>query len=74
MSQKIKNKDVITIREGSKNKGVFVNLDEKIKQAPVSAWLSVDLKKKEISLQGSPVLKTVELLFDLDEIIEFYNR
>jgi len=73
-SQRLRVGDVISIREGSKSKGLFDVLADRIKEAPAVEWLAIDLKKKEIKVQGLPVLKTEELLFDLDEIIEFYNR
>src|SRR3990167_1918892 len=46
--------DVIKIREGSKRKGIFNNLAEKLKEYKPPAWLAFDLEKMEGKMQAKP--------------------
>ena len=66
--------DVITIREGSRKKIIFSKLDEEIKNIKLPPWLSVDINKKEIKVEGEPMTDTTELLFDARSVLEFYTR
>ena len=66
--------DIITIREGSKKKGIFAKLDEEFKNIKVPAWLSMNPEKKEIKVEGEPSTDTTELLFDVRSVLEFYTR
>lgn len=69
---KIGNK--ITIREASKGKPLFANLDEKIKAQNIPAWLTLDAVKKEAKVQGSPKLNPTEVNFDISAVLNFYSR
>ncbi|MBO05478.1 MAG: 30S ribosomal protein S4 [Parcubacteria group bacterium] len=75
-SYKVKEKDQIAIREGSKNKGMFAGLEDKIKKdgGRVPSWIKFDLPKKEAVIQGRPALKKGETLLDLNTVIEFYSK
>jgi len=73
-SYKLTDNDVISIREGSKEKKIFENIDEKIAERTENNWLSVDVKKKTVTIQAVPTLSGTDLLFDLDVVIEFYSR
>jgi len=66
--------DVITIREGSKSKGIFAKLDEEFKNIKFPAWMSVNVEKKEIKIEGEPTTDKSELLFDVGSVLEFYTR
>ena len=66
--------DVITIREGSKNKVIFSKIDEEIKNIKLPSWLSLNVEKKEIRVEGQPSTDTTELLFDVRSVLEFYTR
>ena len=66
--------DVITIREGSKNKVIFSKLDEEFKSVKFPAWISVNTEKKEIKVEGEPATVATELLFDVRSVLEFYTR
>ncbi len=66
--------DKITIREGSMKKGLFSDLDERLKKSQTPAWLTVDADKKTITVQGAPKLTQEELLFDIGQVLEFYSR
>ncbi len=73
-SYSVKVGDKITIREGSKNKGIFSKLDEELKNAATPAWLVIDGGKKEISIAAEPSVDMSELLFDVRAVLEFYTR
>ena len=66
--------DIIAIRNGSKAKGIFSNLDEELKTAKWPNWMIVELTKKEIKIQDQPFTDANELLFDVRAVLEFYTR
>lgn len=66
--------DKITIREASLGKGIFSNLDEKLKDHKYPSWLAFDLAKKECKVQGAPKLALSEANFDATAVLNFYSR
>jgi small subunit ribosomal protein S4 len=66
--------DIISIREGSKNKVVFAKLDEDLKNIQLPAWIKVDFETKTITVAGEPSVEISELLFDPIAVLEFYTR
>ena len=66
--------DVLTIREGSKGKGIFAKFDEEQKNAKTPAWIKVDGAKREIKVEGQPGTEASEVLFDIRSVLEFYTR
>jgi len=73
-SYKVEKGDVISIREGSKKKPVFSDVDERSKAKEIPAWIAYDVEKKQWSIQGIPAIGTEVLLFDLDTAIQYYKR
>lgn len=73
-SHKVRKGDVITVREGSKTSGLFVELAEKHEGAAVPTWLSLDIKKLTATVVGAPVYNPSETLFDPDQVMEYYSR
>ena len=73
-SHRVKVGDQITIREGSKQTGLFVNLNETHEAAGVPAWLSFDVKKMSGSMKSTPIYNPAETLFDPEQVMEFYSR
>lgn len=73
-SMRTKIGDVIEVREGSKGKGIFATLDEKIKSANIPAWVGLDAEKKTAKIVGKPLLVQSDNMFDLNAVIEFYSR
>lgn len=73
-SHKVRKGDVITVREGSKTSGLFVELGEKHEGAAVPTWLSLDIKKLTATVVGVPVYNPTETLFDPDQVMEYYSR
>lgn len=73
-SYKVRNGDIITVREGSKTSGLFVELAEKHEELGVPAWLSLDIKKLTATVVGMPVYNPTETLFDPELVMEYYSR
>lgn len=73
-SHKLRQDDVIAVREGSKSTGLFIALEETHESASVPAWLSFDLKKTEGKLTATPTYEPSEILFDPAQVLEYYSR
>lgn len=73
-SFKVEVGDVIGIREGSKNKPLFISLDERLKTVKIPAWLKLNFDKKEVVVDGVPVAQNSDLLFNVATVLEFYTR
>lgn len=73
-SHRVKVGDVISVREGSRQTGLFVNLAETHEATGVPAWLSFDVKKLEGSMKAAPAYNPAETLFDPEQVMEYYSR
>jgi len=73
-SHKVRIGDVITVREGSKATGPFVNLADTHEGTGVPTWLSLDIKKLSANVTGIPTYNPAETLFDPEQVLEFYSR
>jgi small subunit ribosomal protein S4 len=73
-SYQVKIGDVISIREGSKNKALFATLDEKLKTVKIPSWLKLNFDKKEVTVDGIPQAPQSELLFNVGTVLEFFSR
>ncbi len=73
-SHKVRIGDVITVREGSKQTGIFVQIADTHESAAVPAWLSIDIKKLTATVTGLPVYNPAETLFDPEQVMEYYSR
>ena len=73
-SSKVKIGDVIAIREGSLNKGLFAGLDERFKEQKIPSWLTLDTAKREAKVQGMPKIAPQELAFDVSAIFQYYSK
>jgi len=65
---------VISVREGSKDKHMFIALDEKNKDQTIPAWLKLDLGKKLVTVVGSPAFDPLLIPFNLTTVLEYYRR
>lgn len=66
--------DKIGIREGSKNKGPFAGLAEKLAGKTTPEWIGFDLQKTEATIKGEPVFGQAESNINFGVILEFYSR
>ena len=70
----IKKGDKISIREGSKNKNIFADIENSVKESTTPSWIKVNLKDLSIEMIAHPILNKIETHFDLQQVIEFYKR
>lgn len=73
-SHRVRVNDVISVREGSKQTGLFVQIAETHESAQVPAWLALDIKKLSATVTGLPVYNPAETLFDPEQVMEYYSR
>jgi len=66
--------DLVAIRENSKKKPLFKNVDDKLKEQRIPSWLLLNKEKKEAKVQGLPKIPANELSFDVFQIFQYYNR
>lgn len=66
--------DKIGIREGSRGKGPFTGMAEKLAGRTTPEWLSFDLQKGEATIKGEPVFGQTESNINFGVILEFYSR
>jgi len=71
-SYELKSGDIIKVREGSRGKGVFGNIAEKIKDYSPPAWISFDANIMEGKILDKPI--NTEGFIDLNAVLEFYSR
>jgi|OM-RGC.v1.015716521 ribosomal protein S4, bacterial/organelle type len=73
-SQTVRVGDVIAVREGSKQSGLFTNFTDTHEPTAVPSWLSFDAKKLAANVTGTPTVSASDTLFDIDQVLEFYSR
>jgi small subunit ribosomal protein S4 len=73
-SYSVRENDVIGIRPGSKDNGIFRELAEKLKDRRAPNWLEVDPLKFTATVKGLPSYKDKEPNLNFESILEFYNR
>jgi len=71
-SYEVKTGDIVKIREGSKNKKIFENLADRLKDYNSPAWVSFDLGGLEGKILSKP--KNTGTFLDLNAVLEFYSR
>jgi len=70
----VKENDVITIREGSRGSKLFSELENKEKEIQAPDWMVWNKDKKELSIKSSSFTEKADLMFDLGQVIEYYQR
>ncbi len=73
-SYKVRENDVITVREGSKDSVMFTGLVDTHEATSIPAWLSFDLKKTTGTVKSTPTFDPAESLFDPAQVLEYYSR
>lgn len=67
-------KDVVSIREGSKSSLLFKDAKEKLDAGGKPNWITVDAPKLAATISGVPKYDKGETGFDFASVIEFYSR
>jgi small subunit ribosomal protein S4 len=70
----VKKGDVIEIRKVSLNKGLFKDLETKLKKFKPPSWLSLDKKEWKATVLSLPSRGETMVPVDLQKIVEFYSR
>lgn len=71
----LKKGDKISIKESSKDRKIFADLKEKLKnKKDIPAWLKFDIDKLEGEVVGSPEIDLKKMPFDISLVAEFYSR
>lgn len=73
-SQRIKAGDKIIIKDSSKKKKLFENLDTALKKYNPPSWIKLDKTEKEIEIIGIPSSEDNEFKINTTSIIEFYSK
>lgn len=73
-SHRVRPNDVISVREGSRQTGLFINLNETHEAAGLPAWVTFDVKKMEGTMKAAPVYNPAETMFDPEQVMEYYSR
>ncbi len=73
-SRQLRIGDKISIRQGSREKAIFKNIEEKVKKASIPAWLSMDKKTLEAEIKKYPKIDDVQLAGELSAVFEHYSR
>lgn len=71
-SQQLSEKDIITIREGSKTSPLFQDISTKVTQKDLPNWLKFDEKTATATVLGRP--RTEDGFLDFSSVMEFYSR
>ena len=66
--------EIVSIRENSKKKPLFKDIDTKLIEQRIPSWLALNKEKKEAKVQGLPKIPANELSFDVFQIFQYYNR
>jgi len=74
-SYRLKKGDTISVREGSRQSGLFAHLGgEEASARSVPNWLSVDLGTMTAKVEGEPAYTAAEIPLDYPAVFEFYSR
>lgn len=73
-SYRAKPNDVIAVRDGSKDSGLYTNLSDRLKEHRAPAWLVVDADKKEGTLVSAPAWGAQDSIVDFGAVFEYYTR
>ena len=66
--------DEISIRDNKVGKGVFTDLDERLKNHQIPGWLHLDKASKKGKVVSIPAGEDLKEVYDPKLIVEFYSR
>ncbi|MDP2677065.1 MAG: 30S ribosomal protein S4 [bacterium] len=73
-SFQVRDGDVITIRPQSKGKGIFQDLEIRLKKHATPEWLLLDKEKMIGTVKGMPRADMFDIPANLNSVMEFYSR
>jgi len=73
-SYRVKKGDIIAIKPLKLPKGIFRNLEAKMKKQKSPSWLTFDIKKSEGQVTGEPSFIEAAPPAEISSIFEYYSR
>lgn len=73
-SYRVSKGDVVSIRDGSKESGLFSGLPEKLKEFKSPSWVAYNLEANEGALAEEPRYSKEDTPADLGAVFEYYTR
>jgi small subunit ribosomal protein S4 len=73
-SYRVEERDKISVREGSKAHGSFVNFAERFAERPLPSWLMWDAGQMEGGIKTVPTAENADPAGDLRAVLSFYTR
>lgn len=73
-SYEVKVKDIIAIKKGKENKGVFQDLKKRLEKHEFPDWLHYDPQNMTVKVIALPKVEDMALIFNPQAIVEFYSR
>lgn len=73
-SHKVREGDVISVRDGSRESAMFIALSDSYEPASTPSWLTFDVKKLSGEVKQAPTYDPSESLFDPAQVLEYYSR
>ena len=73
-SHRIRQNDVVSVREGSKQIGLLTNITDEHSMQGVPGWLKFDLKALTGEVKNVPSYDPAETMFDPEQVLEYYSR
>lgn len=73
-SHQVKIGDTVAVRAQSQSRTVFQNLEERLKDHQLTAWLRFDPAKKSGEIVAEPLASEMPPDINLSAILEFYSR
>jgi small subunit ribosomal protein S4 len=70
----VRAEDKISIRQGSQGSKLFNELENKLAETKIPDWMSWDSKTKELTIKEGSFADKSDLLFNLGQVIEYYQR
>jgi len=73
-SYSMREKDVITLRKSSHEKGIAQDLKPRMEQTQVPAWIEADPTQLKITLNRFPLTEDIQTGLSMNTIVEYYSR
>ena len=73
-SYQVAPRQAVAVREGSRQLAPFAGFEEASEETRLPPWLSFDRKTLSGAVAATPAYDAHELLFDLDQVLEYYSR
>lgn len=73
-SIRLRSGDVVSVKEGKKEKGVFENFEMKTQNARTPAWIALEKSAYSFKIVGNPSAEDAQLGVDIRAVVEYYAR